>query len=422
MRIRWRWTAGLVTILLLVGPTPGPVPAASAGCRIVEGASIAGVQIGMAVSAALAITSAPLRQHPSDGRIVYTLRPPLHQMVVHRGVVERMSTRSPDCRTAHGVGPGTAAAEVRGPYSTSPISVLRRTPDGDLLSYPFAGVAFLLREDRVLAVEVFAAESLGQPSAPAVAPPRGTPGIAPAAVPTPTPAAATAPGSWSVRSLATRVEESALIVTGTVENRDRPLNAYAEVRLLDAAGQPVGGGESPLQPNPIPVGGTATFEVRIPVDQVVRRYVVFIRPFGSTSAVLTQATGEIKDLHQFAAMVARQVTAQIRATSALPDRSGFVVVVTNGSGLAIESATVSVQMTVTCRVAGRPDPLLIAGPFSSPPPTPRTLQETWTGTAVVRSIGPRASSEVPVQLSGGVCVAFTTWSASVRVTDVRIAP
>lgn len=403
MPTRWQRIAWLLTVLLLAGPGPRPAAAAPTACRINEGSGIAGVQVGMPVAAALSITGAPVRQQTSGSKVIYTLRPPLHQMVADRGVVERVSTRSAQCRTVHGVGPGTGADAVRSPYSTSPISVFRRTPEGDLLSYPFAGIAFLLREDRVEAVEVFGADSLGlAPPAPAITPP-------PAAAPGASPAATTAPGSWSVRSTATRVEGSTLVVTGVVENRDRALNAYAEVRLLGPTGQTVGQGESPLQPNPIPVGRTATFEVRVAVDEVVRRYAVFIRPFGAPSAVLAQATGEIKDLHQFAAMVARQLTAQVRATSPLPDRNGFVAVVTNGSPLSVESATVTVQMTVTCRVAWLQDP------------TPRTIQETWTGTATVRAIGPRASSEAPLALSGGVCLMFVTWTATTSISDVRIA-
>lgn len=428
MRSWWIRGVSILTVLALGQMGFHHSDAAPASCRIIEGVGISVLQVGIPIAAALLITGPPVRQQAANGRVVYALRPPLFQMVADRGIIERVSTRSPECRTAGGAGPGLAVDEIRRLYATSPMSVLRPTPEGDLLSYPFAGVAFLLSRDRVEVVEVFRADSLGlAPAAPAAGPSPPTVS-APTGPPTATSTATPLPGPWNVRSTATRVEDSVLVVTGVVENRDRARNAYAEVRLLAPTGQVIAQGESPLMPSPVPVGGTATFEARIAVDQLVRRYSVFIRPFGAPSVTLAQASGEIKDLQQFAAMVARQLMAEVRAAAALPDRSGFVVVVTNGSPLAVESATVTVQMTVTCRVAWLEERVLVAAappppptPAPTPGPTPRTIQETWTGTAAVRSIGPRSSSETPILLSGGVCLAFSTWTASTRISDVRVA-
>jgi hypothetical protein len=151
--------------------------------------------------------------------------------------------------------------------------------------------------------------------------------------------------------------------------------------------------------------------------------------------VLARATGEIKDLQQFAAMVTRTLQVDVRSTVPTAGPEGFVVVVNNGSALSIESVTVSVQMDVTCRVARGPGGALVAAsrgfvlaaapPTAPPPPTPRptpsrTIQETWTGTVTVRQIGPASSGQSPLQLSGGVCLTFLSWSATTQITDVRL--
>jgi hypothetical protein len=151
--------------------------------------------------------------------------------------------------------------------------------------------------------------------------------------------------------------------------------------------------------------------------------VVAIRPTGAPAVTLAEARGEIRNLQQFAAMATQQITVEIRSTAAVPSRDTFVALVTNGSPVTVESATITVEMSVTCRVAGRPGILVAAPPtpLPTPAPTPRIIQEVWTGTASVTSIAARSTVRVAVRLSGGVCLAFTTWSARTRVTDVRIA-
>jgi hypothetical protein len=292
-------------------------------------------------------------------------------------------------------------------------------------------------------VEVYRAESLGpsgalpQPPVTAASP---SPGAAAPGRPSPTPT--TAPGTWAIRSTSTRVEGGMLVVTGVVENKSRAQAVYAEVQLAGG-----GQGDAPLQPNPVPSGATATFEVRVAIDRLIQRYTVVIHPLGSPSVVLARATADIKDMQQFAAMVTRQLQVDVRATSPTPGPADFAVVVTNGSPLVVESVTVNVRLEVTCRIGRHPGvmvaaagPVLIAAPPPTPAPTPaptpvptprptppptpaptpRTIQETWIGTATVRQIGARSSAQAAVQLSGGVCLAFTSWSATTQMTDVRL--
>lgn len=427
-------------LLTLLALTSSPLPSAGAPapCAIVEGAGIAGVQIGMASAAALALTGPPVRQETTDTQVLFTLRPPWSQMVADRGMVETVSTTSSHCRTAGGVGPGSSLVQVRQAYAGTEVSTLTTAWDAQVLAYPFRGIAFRVQGDRVELVEVFRARRLPPiGTARATPSPAPSPGFSPTAPGAPTPTPTVAPGAWGVRSSETRVENGTLVISGVVQNRGRPLAAYADVRVLDDAGQQVGRAEAPLQPALVPAGGTAAFQVRISIDRVVRRYLVTIRPAGSPTIALVEASGEIRDQQQFAAMAARQVTVEIRSTAAVPTKDTFVVLVTNGSPLAVEAATVIVEMSVTCRVAGRPAllmaaaglPVAAAPPSPTPPPTPpptpaptpRTIQEMWTGTVAVTSIAPRSTTQVAVPLSGGVCLAFTTWSARARVTDVRVA-
>ncbi|MDR7418351.1 MAG: hypothetical protein QN178_05535 [Armatimonadota bacterium] len=428
MRARLVW---MLLVTMVIGEFSGAAIGAAARCTIAEGTGIAGVRIGMPVAAALSVTGPATRQQASGPQIIYTLAAPWAQMVVEGGVVTRITTRSATCRTERGVGPGSTLTEVRQAYASVAISTTTQTPEGLVLAYPFTGIAFSFRNERADMVEVHRADSLSPSGASPRAPaPAGTP---PAAAPPepalPSPTPTTAPGTWGVRSTATRVDNGTLVISGVVENKSRAQSAYAEVQLVGG-----GHGDAPLQPNPVASGGTATFEVRIPLDRVVQRYTVVIHPLGAPSVVLARAAGEIKDQQQFAAMVARQLQVEVRSVSPIPEPNTFEVVVSNGSPLAVESVTVSVRLTVTCRISGGPGRVLIATAGAivaaapptppptppPPPPTPRTIQETWTGRATVRQIAARSSARAQVQLAGGVCLAFTSWSATTDVSDVRL--
>lgn len=130
-------------------------------CLISEGTSIAGVHIGMSLSAALAITGQPTGKQTSGTETIYTLRAPWSHMVVDSGIVRRVATRSAQCRTASGLGPGSVLESVRGAYADT-ASSLASGGEGDVLTYPFIGIAFILKDNRVGVVEVFPGERMAR--------------------------------------------------------------------------------------------------------------------------------------------------------------------------------------------------------------------------------------------------------------------
>ncbi|MGQ0548264.1 MAG: FxLYD domain-containing protein [Armatimonadota bacterium] len=394
---------------LAVGGLAMTVGGGPADCSVVEGAGIGRVRIGMSVAAALSLTGPPQGQQTVGSQVIYALRPPWWWILADHGIVERISTRAPECRTPRGARVGSTLAAVRDAYaSTLPhVSIITPADNGDLLSYPLLGIAFRVRRDQVEAIEVFRAERLVSAPAAAATPVQGTaasPGGATPAGATPT--ATTAAGSWAVRSTTARVDEGALTVTGTIENRAAPRAVYVEVRALNPAGRQIGQSDAPVFPNPVPNGGSATFEVRVPIDDIARRYQVIIRPIGTLTGSLAEAMGEVKDLQQFATVVARQIQVQTQTTANPPTRDDFVVVVTNASPLTVASVGVSIEITATCRI-----------PF----PTPRTIQEIRSGSVVVSQLRPGASARATLPVSPGACIEFATWSATHRIGEVRIA-
>ncbi|MDR7481213.1 MAG: hypothetical protein QN183_02695 [Armatimonadota bacterium] len=233
-----------------------------------------------------------------------------------------------------------------------------------------------------------------------------TPGPSPGASPSPAPSPSptTAPGTWRVRSSAARVENTDLVVTGTVENRAMAQTAYAEVRAFDAAGRLLGEGNAPLQPALVRTDSTATFEVRVPVSAIVRRYEVIIRAANRTT-VLARHVAEIRTPEIFAPLVARMLQVTVRATKPDPGRADFVATVTNGASLPVESAVVTVDVKVTCRLGVQA----------------RFVEETWTATVRVQRLAVGASADVPLALTGGVCEGVAvSWSASYRPGEVKI--
>jgi hypothetical protein len=205
------------------------------------------------------------------------------------------------------------------------------------------------------------------------------------------------------------VDAGAIIVTGVVENRGQPLAVFADVRAFDGTGRQIGQATAPLSPTLVPAGGTASFEVRVAVDGLVRRYAVTIRPTDRPGVALVTATAELKDrdLQQVGPLVARQLQVSVQSLRAVPTPSGLVVVVTNPTPLPVASAVVDVELDVTCRVGA-------AGG------TPRVIEERWTGSATVQGVPPGGSARAPVALSGGVCLEFLAWSPRTRVGEVRI--
>ncbi len=396
--------------VLMLGWPAGASAGQPDACSIVDGASIAGVRIGMTTAAVLALTGSPLGQQVAGGQVIYTLRPPWSSLVTERGIAQRIGTRAGECRTLRHVGPGSAAAAVRQAYAGAAVSSVTPTAEGDLLSYPFIGIGFLLRGERVVAVEVFRPE--GAPSGTA---PRGvptgpvSPALGPAGVPGASPTAATR--IWNIRSASARVEGYTLVVTGTVENNGRTQSAYAEVRAFNLAGREAATGDGPLYPSPVPGGKTATFEARMTIDEIIRRYTITIRPIGSLSATLAESSGEVTDLRGFEAIVARSVTLAVQLKASPPTPTDFVLVVTNGSPLTIARVTVAVEIRGTCRIRRIPLP--------APVPT-ATFQEAVTASTTIEQLAPGASARANLQLPERPCLQFDTWSAQPRIVELRV--
>ncbi len=404
-----------VVVLLIAGLAVGgpamtgvgaPAPAA---CGIVEGTGIGAVRIGMSSAAALSVAGPPQGQQTVGTQMIFALRAPWWWALTNHGIVERISTRAPDCRTTRGARVGSTFAAVRDAYAgTLPhVSVVTPADGGELLSYPLLGVAFRFRRDQVEAIEVFRAERLTAAPAPAATPVGGaSPGATTTAAGGPTPTPTVAAGSWGVRSTTARVDEGSLTVSGTIENRAAPRAVYVEVRAFNPAGREVGRNDGPVFPNPVLNGGSATFEVRVPIDDIARRYVVIVRQVGTLTGSLVEATAEVKDLQQFASVVAKQIQVQTQTQANPPTRDDFVVQVTNASALTVASVSISVEITATCRI-----------PF----PTPRTIQEIRSGSVVVSQLRPGASARATLPVSPGACIEFATWSATHRVGEIRIA-
>lgn len=386
----------LIAALLLI-VIPLPVTGAAPACTIGEGSAINGVQVGSSVDLALTLTGAPAGQQTRDKEVVFDLRAPWSQMIAAYGIVRRVSTRAPECRTARGTGPGSTLAEVRAAHADANASGLFPAGNAQLLTYPFEGVAYVIRGDRVDQVDVFRREVLTQTAPP---PP-------PAPVPGASPAATTAAGTWRIREVNARVDGTILIVTGSVENRSRAQTAYVEVRGIGEDGRTVGQADTPLRPNPVPFEGTATFEIQVPVQDVPRRYAVVIHPTSQPNVTLAEYGAELKDLAALAGTVAQQLRVVVQSTTPVPNPRSLVVIMTNNSPLTVASVNVVVQVSATCRVA--------------PPGGPaRIIQDEWTGTVTLQQIGPGGSAQASLQPAGGVCLEFTSWTASTRVEDVKV--
>jgi len=396
----------IIAALILAAVATPAVLAAATPCAIVEGTGIGGVRIGMSVQAALAITGPATGQQASGRETAYALRGLWSRVVAESGLVTRVATSAQECRTSRGIAPGTAADVMRAAYSAASVSTITSVPGGELLSYPFVGIAFVVRGDRVGSVEVFRADGPPQSGARPL-PPAPTPqGTAP-----PQSTAPAAPGpsdGWVIRSTAAQVQGDVLIVTGTIENRGRAASPYAEVKAFDASGRQVARGDAPLTPTPVSAGGVATFEVRMTIDEVVRRYTVTLRPSRSLTATLAESSGEIKNMQQYSTLVARRMRVAVEVAASPPTPEDFSVLVTNTSSLPIAGAAVTVELTVTCRLAQINFPI------------GRQISEQRSASVTVPPIAAGASSRAKLVLSSGVCPQFATWSATTRTGDVRI--
>lgn len=412
-------TAGLWAVVLggvvLGGVVLGAAVAVAAGmagavasCAIAEGSAIGAVRIGMPVPAALAVTGPPSSQQTSGTVVVYQLRGAWSRMTAEYGLVTRLTTSAPGCRTSRGLGPGAASGAIRAAYPDASVSTVTPLPDGELLSYPFVGIAFLVRGSRIETIEVFRPEATAPgarslPPSPAAQPTGGSASPAPGATPAPASSA-----TWVIRGTSAHVQDTLLIITGTIHNRGSAASAYAEIQAFNGAGQVVARGDAPLTPTPVPARGVATFELRVSIDDVVRRYTVTLRPARLLTVTLAEATGEIKDLKQFAPLVMRKLRIAVEVATSPPGPEDFTIVVTNGSPLPVAMAEVHVDLTVTCRL----------GQINFP--IGRQISEQRAGRVVIQQIAPGATARAALPLSPGVCPQFATWSAVPRAVGARI--
>lgn len=382
-----------LAVALAAGLLPSALGAAPAGCLIVEGTAIGGVRLGMRVREALAVTGAPLREQVDGTQVLYTLRMPWSELIADYGVVERVSTQTPACATAGGIGPGSTAAAVREAYAGATASLATAAPEGTRLSYPFLGVAFLLRVERVASVEVFG--------------PASSAGTRWATLPgAPGPLSPPAPAPWSIRTSTWRLEDAAFVVTGTVENHGRPLSAFAEVNAFSPTGRLVGTSDGPFYPAPLPTGGTSPFEARLGIDDVISHYTVTVRPIGSIITTLAEQDVEIHSLQAFAPIVLRRLRVAVEFRN-WPTR--FLVTVANGSSAAVAAATVVVDIAGVC--------------FIRLGDQIRSLEYRGTGVAAVPYIRAGGSAQtimpMPPDVPGG-CQDLATASMTPRILSIRI--
>jgi hypothetical protein len=352
----------------------------------------------MPAQSALAITGPASNQQTSGGETVYTLRGAWSRMVAEYGLVTLVATTAQQCRTSRGVAPGSVPGAVRAAYPSATVSTVTPLADGEMLSYPFLGIAFVLRRNRVDSVEVFRAEGSSSGARP----------LPPAPAPGPSGTTAASSATWAIRSTSAQVQGDVLTITGTIENRGPAASAYADIKTYNATGRQVAHGDAPLTPTPVPARGVATFELRLTIDDVVRRYTVTLRPARSLTATLAEQSGELKNLQQFGPLVARRLRIAVEVASSPPTADDFSIVVTNNSPLLVATATVTVELTVTCRL----------GQINFP--IGRQISEQRSGSVTVQQIAAGASTRARLAVSPGVCPQFATWSAVTRAGDVRI--
>jgi hypothetical protein len=372
-------------------------------CRIEEGLGIAGVQIGMSETAALAASGGAAARRQVGSQVIYVVGPPLHHVTTRTGVVQRVSTRSPTCRTHAGIGPGVRATAVRAAYEAAPASTLTVVPEGEWLSYPFNGIAFLMRGPLADTVEVFTADRIGagptRPAGPLLSPrhpaAQDTPGLAP------TPAQ-----KWTITSLAARVDGPMLVVTGELDNPGRAQAVYAEVTAFDPNGRAVGSGDGPVHPSPVPAGGSGTFEARLAPDDLVARYTAVVRPVGMITGSITELTAEIKDREQFAPIVMKRLRL---STQILVGPPRVIIEVHNTSAAGVTAVIALVDVETRC--------------FLPRPRPGRFVVESGSHTIRVPAVpagGTARATFAPTPTLEG-CENFVILTARGRVAGLRVA-
>lgn len=407
---------GALLFALLAQPPTGLLRAAPATCVIQEGQSIGTVGLGIEQAEMRRLLGTPIGQVAGQrsGETVYLFAAVVSQVTVAGGRVRRVGSGHASCATSQGVGIGDTEAKVRVAYERTVGSLRAAAGKVVRLVYPFDGVEFILTAGRVSLIEIFRAETF-RASLPAV--------------PSPTPAGQPAAGV-ALSQLEARVEGTAVVVSGTVSNAGTPVAAFVQIALLAADGRRLGEGSTPVHPNPVGGGNRATFEVRIAVTEVAARFVVTVRPMNRPSAVLVEATEEIKNVQQFVGVVERQLEVVVLGATLEGRASGTMVAVTNRSALRISNLVLELDMRATCNVQVPPGGVTpVPGPLPTippplPPPIPnvRQMVDQRKGTVQIPLLEPNARVEVPIDLaSRGPCVGFgSDWTVTWRIVSARV--
>jgi len=390
----------LAALLAIALSSPGftaPIP-----CPVTEGVGVGAVRIGMPAAEALRLAGTPA------GRVtgaraqetVYLFATTLAQITVEGGLVSRIATRHSTCVTGQGVRIGDSETRVRIAYERAPGSLRGRAGAVTRYVFPFTGVEFVLTDGRVTLIEVFRPDAL------------------PARV-TPTPAAAGGESPVVFRSLAGRAEGTSFVVTGQVANAGAPLALFVEVVLLGPEGRRVAEGTTTLVPNPIGGGRTGAFELRLPFDDIVTRFVVTVRPMNRPTLAVAVSSQEVKEVGQFADVVVERLLEVTILGATLERGSGTFAAVTNRSSLKITGLVLEIEMRRTCTVTTVGNPLQ---PTPRPTPGTSTFVDIRKGTVRIAELAPNARVEVPIDLSAtGPCLgAGAEWQASWKVLSAKV--
>ncbi len=391
-----RFALLLIAAALLAASGPSPVHSAPIPCPIVEGVGVGSIRLGMPTAEALRLAGNPAGRviGTRAAETVYLFTTTLAQITTESGQVSRIATRHPTCATGQGVRIGDSEARVRLAYEKAPGSLRGRAGSVVRYVFPFTGVEFVLTDGRVTLIEVF------------------RPDAVPARV-TPTPAAPGAESALQFRSLTRRVEGTTFVVAGSVSNAGSPLALFVQVVLVGPDGGRVAEGTTTLVPNPIGGGGTGSFEVRLPIDDVVSRLTVSVRPMNRPTIALAEVSQVVSDVAGFASLVLERLL-EVTVLGATAERgSGTFAAVTNRSSLKITGLVVEIEMRRTCTVT----------PVGSTlPQVPRTFTDIRKGSVRVAELAPNARVEVPIDLAAtGPCLgAGAEWQATWKVLAGKV--
>lgn len=390
----------LILAALLAAAFPSLGTATPIPCPVSEGVGIGAVRIGMAAAEALRLAGTPTGQVTGarGQETVYLFTTTLAQITVAGGQVRRIATRHPTCITGQGVRLGDTEARVRIAYERAPAALRGQAGAVTRYVFPFTGVEFVLTDGRVSLIEVFRAESLGARVTPTPGASPGAPGVE---------------GAVVFKSVSGRAEGTTFIVAGSVANAGPSLALFVQVVLLGPEGRRLAEGTTTLVPNPIGGGRTGAFDVRLPLDDVVTRFVVTVRPMNRPTTAVAETSQEVKEAGQFADVVVERLLEVTVLGATLERASGTFAAVTNRSSLRITGLVLEIEMRRSCTFT----PV-----GSSLPSVPTKFVDIRKGTVRVAELAPNARVEVPIDLAAtGACQgAGADWQATWKVLSAKI--